>query len=166
VGLFIHEFWWGLLWAVHPPWMTSFWGCCMAGDSNPGPPYNCQALCPLNHAPPLLDHSPPLLDHAPPLLNHAPPLLDHAPPRTWTMPHPAPGPCPTHKWTMPHPYWTMPHPYWTMPHPPWTIPHPYWTMPHPYWTMPHPWKNRASDLPVNYNVNLQKFAFVCMYVKL
>jgi hypothetical protein len=28
-------------------------GGCRAGDSNPGPPYSSQALCPLDHAPPL-----------------------------------------------------------------------------------------------------------------
>ncbi len=51
MGLFIHEFWWGLLWAVHPPLMTPFRGC-WAGDSNPGPPYSSQVLCPLDHASP------------------------------------------------------------------------------------------------------------------
>ncbi len=90
------EFWWGLLWAVHPPWMTSFLEC-WAGDSNPGPPYSSQVLFPLHGLcpTPILDHAPPLLDHAPPLLDHAPPLVDHAPPLT--------GPCPTPYWTMPHP---------------------------------------------------------------
>jgi hypothetical protein len=43
--------WWGLLWAINPTWMTPFWGC-WAGESNPGPPYISQALCPLDFAPP------------------------------------------------------------------------------------------------------------------